>query len=60
MDSEKIHTSGVVRASDPNVGMGIEFTELENNVQEKLQQYLDKLNEGLKSAAAKGASNADS
>lgn len=56
MDSEKIQTDGVVRASDPNVGMGIEFTELENHVQEKLQQYLEKLNQGLGSATAKGAS----
>jgi hypothetical protein len=59
MNSEKLRTDGVVRASDPNVGMGIEFTELENPVQEKLQQYLDKLNEGITSAAAKGASGAD-
>jgi len=58
MDSEKINTDGVVRASDPNVGMGIEFTELENQVQEKLQQYIEKLNEGLSSAVAKGASGA--
>ncbi len=58
MDSEKIHTDGVVRASDPNVGMGIEFTELENQVQEKLQQYIEKLNQGLGSAVAKGATGA--
>jgi len=58
MDSEKIHTYGVVRASDPNVGMGIEFTELENQVQEKLQQYIEKLNQGLGSAVAKGATGA--
>ena len=58
MGSEKIQTDGVVRASDPNVGMGIEFTELENQIQEKLQQYLEKLNEGISSGAAKVASGA--
>ena len=26
LDSDKIRTSGIVRASDPGVGMGIEFT----------------------------------
>lgn len=61
MDSEKVHTSGVVRASDGGVGMGIEFTALDNRVQERLQQHLDKLDDGLKASdAAKGASNADS
>ncbi len=43
MDSEKIKTSGIVRASDPGVGMGIEFTELENQVQERLQNLLEKM-----------------
>jgi PilZ domain len=61
MDANKVHTKGVVRTSDPNVGMGIEFTDLQNEVQEKLQQHLEKLNEGLTShSSAKGASNADS
>jgi hypothetical protein len=58
IDSEKIQTAGFVRASDPGVGMGIEFTDLENQIQETLQRHLDKLNEGLASSreAAKGAS----
>ena len=43
MDSEKIKTSGIVRASDPGVGMGIEFTALDNQVQERLQELLEKL-----------------
>jgi hypothetical protein len=62
IDSEKVQTGGIVRASDPGVGMGIEFTDLENKVQETLQRHLDKMNEGLASAArdaAKGASSAD-
>lgn len=59
MDSNKVVTSGIVRASDPGVGMGIEFTSLDNPVQESLQQYLDKLNEGMNkdTPSAKGASN---
>jgi hypothetical protein len=61
MDSEKIQTSGVVRASDGGVGMGIEFTQLDNHVQDRLQKHLDKLDEGLKGhEAAKSASSADS
>jgi hypothetical protein len=61
MDSEKIQTSGVVRASDGGVGMGIEFTQLDNQVQDRLQKHLDKLDEGLASRdAAKGASTVDS
>jgi hypothetical protein len=43
MDSEKIKTNGIVRASDPGVGMGIEFTALDNQIQQRLQQLLEKL-----------------
>jgi hypothetical protein len=61
MDSEKIQTSGVVRASDGGVGMGIEFTQLDDYVQERLQQHLEKLDAGLtRNDSAKGAANADS
>ncbi len=61
IDSEKMRTSGLVRASDPGVGMGIEFVDLENRLQETLQKHLDKMNEGLNASrdAAKGASGAD-
>jgi hypothetical protein len=61
MDSEKIQTSGVVRASDGGVGMGIEFTQLDNQVQDRLQQHLETLDAGLtRHDTAKSASNADS
>jgi hypothetical protein len=61
MDEEKIQTSGIVRASDPGVGMGIEFTELHNQVQERLQAHLDKLDESLAGRdAVKSASTGDS
>jgi len=43
MDEEKVQTTAVVRASDPGVGMGIEFTTLDTHVQERLQQFLDKM-----------------
>jgi hypothetical protein len=54
IDSEKIKTTGVVRASDPGVGMGIEFTALEEHIQKRLQAYLDKIDQGFASAAAPG------
>ncbi|HEV7218029.1 MAG: PilZ domain-containing protein [Terriglobales bacterium] len=51
MDSEKIKTPGIVRASDPGVGMGIEFTDLENQVQERLQSLLEKMDTSFAAAA---------
>src|ERR1700722_17737642 len=59
MDDEKIQTSGAVRASDGGVGMGIEFTQLDDHVQERLQKHLEKLDAGLQ-RAAKSATTADS
>jgi len=57
LDSEKVQTQGIVRASDPNVGMGIEFTTLDNPVQERLQQHLDSLDDSIRAKdTAKGAS----
>jgi len=47
IDSEKVRTTGTVRTSDPNVGMGVEFTTLDNQVQERLQQFLQKLDTGF-------------
>ncbi len=47
MDEEKVQTTAVVRASDPGVGMGIEFTTLDAHVQERLQQFLDKMDTSL-------------
>lgn len=51
LDSDKIKTSGVVRASDPGVGMGIEFTTLTDHIQQRLQVYLQKMDHGFASAA---------
>jgi PilZ domain len=54
MDSEKIKTSGIVRASDPGVGMGIEFTALDNQVQQRLQRLLEKLDTSFAAPAEEG------
>ena len=51
LDSEKIRTSAVVRTSDPGVGMGIEFTSLEMQIQQRLQEYIEKIDKGLTNAA---------
>jgi hypothetical protein len=55
VESEKVQTSGIVRTSDPGVGMGIEFMALDNVVQEWLQAHLDKLDDSVAGKAAKGA-----
>jgi hypothetical protein len=52
IESEKITTSGIVRASDPGVGMGIEFTGLSSDQQEQLQRHLDQMDKGLTSPQA--------
>jgi hypothetical protein len=41
--SEKVETTGIVRASDGGVGMGIEFTGLDEAAQQRLQRYLESL-----------------
>jgi len=43
IESEKITTSAVVRASDPGVGMGIEFIGLTDETKQRVQEYLDRL-----------------
>jgi hypothetical protein len=55
IDSDKIRTNGVVRASDPGVGMGIEFTALEDQIQKRLQAYLEKMDQGFASAAGQSS-----
>ncbi len=55
LDSEKIRGSAVVRTSDPGVGMGIEFTALEDHIQQRLQAYLEKMDKGFSRAATEGA-----
>jgi hypothetical protein len=43
LDSEKVTAGGLVRTSDPGVGMGIEFIGLRPEVQQRLQQQLETL-----------------
>jgi PilZ domain len=57
IDSQKFVTKGMVRASDPGVGMGIEFTVLKMEIQQRLQEYLEKIDEGFKASAAAAASS---
>ena len=54
LDSEKIRTNAMVRTSDPGVGMGIEFTTLGEHIQQKLQEYLEKVDKGFAKAATEG------
>jgi hypothetical protein len=57
IDSQKFSTKGIVRASDPGVGMGIEFTALEKQIQQQLQEYLEKIDKGFSNASAAGQSS---
>ncbi len=45
MESEKISTRAIVRACDGGVGMGIEFTGLNNETQERLQRLIEKMDD---------------
>ncbi len=50
MESEKVVTTGIVRACDGGVGMGIEFTGLDLEHQQRLQQFIEKLDAGFASS----------
>ena len=41
LDTERVDTPAIVRACDGGVGMGIEFTGLDEKTQERLQQQVD-------------------
>jgi PilZ domain len=43
IESTKIATTGIVRSSDPGVGMGIEFTGLNEESKERFQRHLESL-----------------
>jgi hypothetical protein len=47
VSADKVRTTGTVRTSDPGVGMGIEFTTLDNIVQERLHLFLEKIDTGF-------------
>jgi hypothetical protein len=50
IDSDKITTTGIVRASDPGVGMGIEFTRLDPTTQQRFQDHLQTMDPGFASS----------
>jgi hypothetical protein len=54
LDSERIQTTAVVRTSDGGVGMGIEFTGLDEVAQQQLQRYVESMDSTL--TKARGAS----
>ena len=41
LDSERVSTPAVVRSCDGGVGMGIEFTGLDDKTRERLQQQIE-------------------
>lgn len=43
MNEEKLRADGIVRTCDPCMGMGIEFTSLDDNIQQQLQQCIEKM-----------------
>ena len=47
MNSEKIRTAGMVRTSDPGVGMGIEFVGLDEAAQQRFQGLIESLDTGV-------------
>jgi hypothetical protein len=53
IDSEKIATAALVRSSDPGVGMGIEFTGLNEETKERLQRHLESMS--AQSAVSSGS-----
>lgn len=51
LDSDKIVTPAVVRTSDGGVGMGIEFTGLDEKTQIRLQEKLDEMSQASNAAS---------
>lgn len=50
LDSDHVSTSAVVRTSDPGVGMGVEFLGLPPDGQQRLQNYLEKIDPRIATA----------
>lgn len=55
IDQERISTTATVRTRDPGVGMGIEFTGLNDDTKKRFQVYLDKQDPGLPKPGEKSA-----
>jgi len=57
LDSAKITTAAVVRTCDGGVGMGIEFADLPDATQQRLQLIIEKMDKDANySASANGTS----
>ena len=54
LNSERVQTTGVVRTSDKGVGMGLEFTGLDEVTQDQLQRQVESMDSSL--MKARGAS----
>ena len=50
LDSERVQTTAVVRTSDGGVGMGIEFTGLDEVAQQQLQRQVESMDSSLMKA----------
>jgi PilZ domain len=50
LNSERVQTTGVVRTSDGGVGMGIEFTGLDEMAQQQLQSHVESMDSTLMKA----------
>ncbi len=55
LGAEEIKTQGMVRTCDPGVGMGIEFADLDNQVQDQLQQFIERMDQRLGSGKGMAA-----
>lgn len=56
IEQERLSASAVVRTRDPGVGMGVEFTGLQEESKKRLQAHLDKLDPGIALAPKDGQS----
>ncbi len=56
LDTERINTPGVIRSCDGGVGMGIEFTDLDEATQERLQEQIEAM--AAESATSENAQGA--
>ena len=54
LNSERVQTTAVIRTSDGGVGMGIEFTGLDEVTQQQLQRQVESMDSSL--MKARGAS----
>jgi hypothetical protein len=59
IDEERISASATVRTRDPGVGMGIELTGVTDDIKQRFQVYLDKMDPGLTGPVQKDAEKSE-